>query len=115
MRHGDRVDIAEPMWVTTAARPWDPPLIEDGLVRAFCTGRKLRTQLEYPIHRVIVSPFLRCIQTASEVVTALCAVEDDPNVMSSKDVGRIDPSRVKVMFFTLKINAFLLVFEVGEY
>ncbi|KAL5862282.1 hypothetical protein ACOSQ3_003563 [Xanthoceras sorbifolium] len=96
MRHGDRADSFEPMWVSTAARPWDPHLVEGGLVRAFCTGRKLRTQLGFPIHRVFVSPFLRCIQTASEVVSALCAVDDDPNALSSKDVVSIDSTSVKV-------------------
>lgn len=95
MRHGDRIDSFEPLWVSTAARPWDPPLIEEGRVRAFCAGRKIRTQLGFPIHRVFVSPFLRCIQTAAEVVSALCAVDDDPNTMSSDGVS-VDPSKLKV-------------------
>ncbi|KAJ6709938.1 PHOSPHOGLYCERATE MUTASE FAMILY PROTEIN [Salix koriyanagi] len=95
MRHGDRIDSIEPLWVTTAARPWDPPLVEDGRIRAFGTGRKLKTDLGFPIHRVFVSPFLRCIQTAAEVVSALCAVEDGPDVLSSHGVA-IDPSKLKV-------------------
>ncbi|GAV72136.1 His_Phos_1 domain-containing protein [Cephalotus follicularis] len=96
MRHGDRIDNSEPLWVSTAERPWDPPLAEAGRVRAFCTGRKLRSHLKFPIHRVFVSPFLRCIQTASEAISALCAVGDvDPNVMSSDNVP-IDPSKLKV-------------------
>ncbi|KAA8515876.1 hypothetical protein F0562_019055 [Nyssa sinensis] len=95
MRHGDRIDNFEPLWALSAARPWDPPLIDSGKVRAFCTGRKLRTHLEFPIHRVFVSPFLRCLQTASEVVSALCAVEDDPNNMTGDGV-KIDPSKLKV-------------------
>ncbi|XP_031287763.1 uncharacterized protein LOC116146488 [Pistacia vera] len=96
MRHGDRVDNFEPLWTMTAARPWDPHLVEEGRVRAFCTGRKIRNGLAFPIHRVFVSPFLRCIQTAHEVVYALCAVDDDPNSLSSKDVASIDPSKLKV-------------------
>ncbi|PKI55055.1 hypothetical protein CRG98_024562 [Punica granatum] len=95
MRHGDRIDNFEPLWVSTAARPWDPPLIQDGRVRAFCAGRKIRTQLGFPIHRAFVSPFLRCIQTAAEVVSALCAVDDDPNATNSDGVS-IDPSKLKV-------------------
>lgn len=95
MRHGDRIDSFEPLWVSTAARPWDPPLIEEGRVRAFCAGKKIRTQLGFPIHRVFVSPFLRCIQTAAEVVSALCAVDDDPNTMSSDGIS-VDPSKLKV-------------------
>ncbi|THG08096.1 hypothetical protein TEA_015336 [Camellia sinensis var. sinensis] len=68
MRHGDRIDNFEPLWSASAARPWDPPLVDAGLVRAFCTGRKFRTQLGFPIHCVFVSPFLRCLQTASQVI-----------------------------------------------
>ncbi|XP_058221691.1 uncharacterized protein LOC131331785 [Rhododendron vialii] len=98
MRHGDRIDNFEPLWAATAARPWDPPLAEAGKVRAFCTGLKFRTQLGFPIHRVFVSPFLRCLQTAAEVVSALCAVDDvvvDPDRMTSDGV-QIDPSKLKV-------------------
>lgn len=98
MRHGDRIDSFESLWPSTAARPWDPPLVDAGKVRAFYTGRKFRNQLGFPIHRVFVSPFLRCLQTASEVVSALCAVadqHDDPNDMSSHGV-EIDPSKIKV-------------------
>lgn len=96
MRHGDRIDNFEPLWSASAARPWDPPLVDAGLVRAFCTGRKFRTQLGFPIHRVFVSPFLRCLQTASQVISALCAVDDvDPTVMTS-DGLKFDPSKLKV-------------------
>ncbi|RVW81301.1 hypothetical protein CK203_038068 [Vitis vinifera] len=94
MRHGDRLDNTEPLWVSTAARPWDPPLADPGKVRAFCTGRKLRSQLGFPIHRVLVSPFLRCVQTASEVISALCAIDDDPVNMTGDGVA-IDPSKLK--------------------
>ncbi|OWM81961.1 hypothetical protein CDL15_Pgr027159 [Punica granatum] len=50
MRHDDRIDNFESLWVSTAARPWDPPLIQEGQVRAFCTCRKIRTQVGFPIH-----------------------------------------------------------------
>lgn len=97
MRHGDRIDNVEPLWITTAQRPWDPPLVDAGKVRAFCTGRKLRNNLGFPIHRVLVSPFTRCIETASQAVSALAAVNDnDPLKMTSDDDISIDPSRVKV-------------------
>ncbi|KAL3814986.1 hypothetical protein ACJIZ3_016254 [Penstemon smallii] len=98
MRHGDRLDNAVPLWTATAERPWDPPLEEDGKVRAFCTGRKIRNHIGFPIHRVFVSPFLRCLQTAAEVVAALSAVSgnpDDPNDLTSNGVV-IDPTKVKV-------------------
>ncbi|KAG8363428.1 hypothetical protein BUALT_Bualt19G0021600 [Buddleja alternifolia] len=98
MRHGDRMDNFVPLWAATAERPWDPPLVDDGKVRAFGTGEKLRKQLGFPIHRVFVSPFLRCLQTAAEVLAALCAVAnncDDPNDLTSNGVV-IDPSKIKV-------------------
>ncbi|VVB06379.1 unnamed protein product [Arabis nemorensis] len=96
MRHGDRIDKIDPLWLDTAARPWDPPLVDDGLVRAFKTGQRIRSQIQFPIHRVFVSPFIRCIQTASEVIAALSAVDFDPNSVSSNDVTSIDKSKLKV-------------------
>ncbi|CAN6836906.1 unnamed protein product [Brassica oleracea var. botrytis] len=96
MRHGDRADHCEPLWASTAVRPWDPPLVHDGKVRAFQTGQRIRSQVGFPIHRVIVSPFLRCIQTAAQVVAALSAVNLDDNAMSSKDVPSIYNSKLKV-------------------
>ncbi|KAJ6679375.1 hypothetical protein OIU79_019189 [Salix purpurea] len=100
MRYGDRIDNVEPSWITTATRPWDPPLVEEGLSRAFRTGQQLKTKLGFPIHRVFVSPFLRCIQTAYEVVTALSAVNDGPDAVCCHGVAT-DPTKLKagVLFF----------------
>lgn len=95
MRHGDRIDNFEPLWISTATRPWDPPLVEQGRVRAFCTGRKFRNHLGFQLHRVFVSPFLRCVQTAAEVVSALSALRDDPAVLTAGSLP-IDPSKLKV-------------------
>ncbi|KAF3321261.1 Histidine phosphatase superfamily (branch 1) [Carex littledalei] len=72
MRHGDRIDQFNDMWSRRAQRPWDPPLARDGFERAWSTGRKLR-QIGFPITRVVVSPFSRCLQTAAEVVSALAS------------------------------------------
>ncbi|KAM0002142.1 putative histidine phosphatase superfamily, clade-1 [Helianthus debilis subsp. tardiflorus] len=96
MRHGDRLDNFDPLWTQKAARPWDPPLVFQGKVRAFGIGRKFNNCLGFPIHRVFVSPFLRCLQTASEVIHALCAVDDCVTSMSSADGVLIDPSKLKV-------------------
>lgn len=85
MRHGERMDNYDPDWILSAPRPWDPPLTDRGKPQARETGKRLR---DWNITRVICSPFLRCIQTAAEVVTALCAVQDQPLA--------IDPSKVKV-------------------
>lgn len=110
MRHGDRLDNFEELWVMKAERPWDPPLHQDGKIRAFCTGQKIRSSIDFPIHRVFVSPFLRCVQTAAEVVRALCDVADhngESNVLSSNsDSVIIDPSKVKVQF----LSFFYLIF-----
>ncbi|CAH2063388.1 unnamed protein product [Thlaspi arvense] len=89
MRHGDRMDDFEPLWISTAERPWNPPLVHDGKVRAFQTGQRIRSRITFPIHRVFVSPFLRCIQTASEVIAALSTVDVDPKAFSI-------PSTIKV-------------------
>lgn len=72
MRHGDRRDYLDPSWAATAGdRKWDPPLAEPGLTRAFLTGQKLHDNLDFPIHRVFVSPFYRCLQTAAQAIAAL--------------------------------------------
>ncbi|KAJ3689023.1 hypothetical protein LUZ61_018187 [Rhynchospora tenuis] len=85
MRHGDRIDHFDPNWVKQAARPWDPVLINGGKARARATGARL-AGLDFPIHRVFVSPFVRCRETAAEVIAALCSVGGTDT----------DPSRVKV-------------------
>lgn len=95
MRHGDRLDDFEESWVSDAARPWDPPLIAAGHLRAFRTGRDLRDRLGFLIHRVIVSPFLRCVETAARVVSALCAIEENPGGLAGTDL-LVDPSMIKV-------------------
>ncbi|CAN1823454.1 hypothetical protein LINPERHAP1_LOCUS30387, partial [Linum perenne] len=87
MRHGDRMDNFDQNWTKTALRPWDPPLVNAGLSRAFDTGRMLKSDLGFPIHRVFVSPFLRCVQTAAQVVTALCAADDHPKVKVAIEFG----------------------------
>ncbi|KAI5080707.1 hypothetical protein GOP47_0003890 [Adiantum capillus-veneris] len=92
MRHGDRLDDADHNWIFKAPRPWDPPLTDMGKHRARRVGRSLRHQ-GWNITRVVCSPFLRCIQTASEVITGLCSL--DPFDDDSTEVA-IDPSKVKV-------------------
>ncbi|XP_051129243.1 uncharacterized protein LOC127250127 [Andrographis paniculata] len=98
MRHGDRLDNSSPLWAASALRPWDPPLDDNGKVRAFRTGEKLRDQLGVPIHRVFVSPFLRCLETAAQAISALCSVGKDSGGSSDLSVNGmvLDPSRIKV-------------------
>ncbi|XAR63241.1 hypothetical protein NMG60_11023116 [Bertholletia excelsa] len=108
MRHGDRLDNVDLTWAKKAARPWDPPLVKDGKVRAFFTGRRLRTQLGFRIHRVFVSPFLRCVQTASEVVSALCALDEDADRNNVDSDGlQIDASKIKILDHFIKKKFFV--------
>ncbi|KZV41593.1 hypothetical protein F511_15362 [Dorcoceras hygrometricum] len=93
MRHGDRLDNSDPAWINTAARPWDPPLNDSGRDRAFATGRSIRSQLGFPIHRVFVSPFLRCLETANGVVAGLLTVTDERGDSVDAVIG---PSKIKV-------------------
>ena len=95
MRHGDRWDDANRSWVHSAPRPWDPPLTDQGKRRARDVGIRLRNE-GWNITRVFCSPFLRCAQTASEVVAALCALDDNTSHDTSALDIAIDPSRVKV-------------------
>lgn len=95
MRHGDRIDNFDPSWVSTAPRPWDPPLVQAGKVRAFQTGNRLRQGVGFSINRVFVSPFLRCVQTAAEAAIAISAVDEGPVAVTGEGVP-IDPSKVKV-------------------
>ncbi|KAJ3678698.1 hypothetical protein LUZ60_002501 [Juncus effusus] len=74
MRHGDRIDNFDPLWVPNAERPWDPILIEAGKARAQAIGARL-SGLDFPIHRIFVSPFIRCRQTAVEVVSAFPSIK----------------------------------------
>ncbi|KAL5973135.1 hypothetical protein ACLOJK_037161 [Asimina triloba] len=97
MRHGDRLDNSEPLWESTAPRPWDPPLTEGGKIRAWSTGKKLKNLKEFRIDRVFVSPFVRCIQTAAQVVSALCAVDGHAALLAETSANAVlDPNKVKV-------------------
>lgn len=73
MRHSERMDDVDPTWTTASERPWDPPITESGKQMAGEVARKLRGEGR-SIDRIVVSPFLRCVQTAAEVVKALMAV-----------------------------------------
>ena len=73
MRHGTRVDEENPGWKDGAARPYDPPITAQGRAEARQTGLMLRhiAAREGTIHSIVASPFLRCLQTATEVAKIL--------------------------------------------
>lgn len=68
MRHGERKDDAEKSWVD--ARMWDPPLTDVGAEQAMKVGEKLRGE-GVQITRILVSPFLRCVQTVAGVIKGM--------------------------------------------
>ncbi len=67
-RHGNRLDFVNPNWFNTAKRRYDPPLSEDGFIQAKQLGKHLKKE---NISHIFASPFLRTIQTASEVAKIL--------------------------------------------
>lgn len=100
MRHGERAD-GEPAksdpdnsWWTTVPNPWDAQLTNAGQASALETGRKLRAQLGFPIHRVIVSPFRRCVETAQQLITGLSPV--DAVNLGNGNSADSSASRIKV-------------------
>jgi broad specificity phosphatase PhoE len=67
-RHGNRLDFVNPGWFNTAARPYDPPLSEDGVIQAQKLGKRL---MGSGIKQIFASPFLRTVQTANCVAEFL--------------------------------------------
>jgi broad specificity phosphatase PhoE len=70
VRHAHRLDFARPDWFLTAARRYDPPLSEEGIIQANRLAQRLRSP-NLNISQIFVSPFLRTIQTAHAIATAL--------------------------------------------
>ena len=115
MRHGDRLDQAEPIWPANKPRPWDPPLTDAGLLRAWTVGKRIRAAAAadgWAVHRVLVSPFLRCRQTAARAVAALCAVPDDAALLAIEDAANVplDTSRLKVRSKEISCRCMNLLF-----
>ncbi|WJX39520.1 hypothetical protein P8452_27053 [Trifolium repens] len=48
MRQGERLDNIDPLWASTATRPWDPPLAQAGRIRAFQMGRGIQQMPSLP-------------------------------------------------------------------
>ncbi|MEW5309627.1 MAG: hypothetical protein WDW38_001504 [Sanguina aurantia] len=68
MRHGHRQDEEQRSWHEFAEHPWNPPLSALGRKQARAAGEKMKALgIEY----IITSPFLRCLQTSSEIVSAM--------------------------------------------
>ncbi|KAG0556496.1 hypothetical protein M758_11G056600 [Ceratodon purpureus] len=79
--HGEQVRYVDTQnGAAKGVRPWDPPLTERGKLQAWRVGRAIRME-DWNVTRVVVSPSLRCVQTAVEVIAGLCmmpsSVADD--------------------------------------
>lgn len=75
-RHGHRFDFAYPQWFNTALRRYDPPLSTLGKTQAQQLGLELKHE---SIEHIIVSPFLRTIQTGhiiAEILNLSIKLED---------------------------------------
>jgi len=79
MRHGARLDEAEPGWAAAAARPWDTPLSAHGAAGAAAAAPAVAAALlPGAVALICSSPFLRCLQTAAACQACLpggCAVD----------------------------------------
>jgi broad specificity phosphatase PhoE len=67
-RHGNRQDFVNPDWGKTARWKDDPGLSEDGVIQAQKLAERLRRE---NISQIFTSPFLRAIETASQVAKVL--------------------------------------------
>lgn len=70
MRHGQRYDHVSPKWRETAARPYDSPLTERGFEDAKKTAKYFKGNGIQLTH-ILVSPYLRALQTATEIANVL--------------------------------------------
>jgi len=68
IRHGNRLDFADPDWAKANDYPVDPPLSADGVLQAQATAAFLSGQ---PIRHLFASPFRRTMETASWIAEAL--------------------------------------------
>lgn len=107
MRHGERIDEVNKEWSAIAPRPFDPFLSEHGEEQAKKVAAKLK---KFNIKKVYISPFYRCLQTASFAAEGLgippqdwtvsCAVGEfmNPKMMVKKG-GKCPPGNINNWFF----------------
>ncbi|KAL3738933.1 hypothetical protein ACJRO7_020335 [Eucalyptus globulus] len=97
MRHSDRADDytdhsnhADHNF--DESKPWDAPLTNAGRIKALETGKKLQAELRFPIHRIITSPFRRCIETARELIAGLSTEGKETTNIALDDGNSADSS-----------------------
>ncbi|ERG95834.1 histidine phosphatase family protein [Haloquadratum walsbyi] len=72
VRHGQRQDSVDPDWETHADRLHDPGLTDLGRWAAWRVGRRF-AEMNISIDAVYSSPFLRAVETASEICAEISA------------------------------------------
>lgn len=93
LRHGESVSSGDRV---CSERPWDPPLSDRGKLQAWRVGRSFRME-EWNITRVVISPFLCCVQTAAEVIAGLCLLPSSVEACQKGSVATPQPpSSIKV-------------------
>eukprot|EP00976_Prorocentrum_cordatum_P021402 436886-Prorocentrum_minimum.AAC.1 len=75
MRHAERLDYVDKLWIKKNGRPWDPPLTEKGKhrvklrVQSMQAGEAISAFLGKhglpPVTRALTSPLVRCVQTCA--------------------------------------------------
>ncbi|KAJ2900213.1 hypothetical protein IWW38_000633 [Coemansia aciculifera] len=73
VRHGERIDHIDDTWTMTSLTPYDPPLTDDGWTQAQHAGSTIRdyeadTDPCTTEYIMLVSPFLRCLQTGEGII-----------------------------------------------
>lgn len=88
LRHGEQLNQLEVQpGAVKAARPWDPPLTDKGKLQAWTVGRNMKLE-DWNITRVVMSPSLRCVQTAVEIIAGLCML---PSSLEMREKGNGSP------------------------
>ncbi|KAL3132345.1 hypothetical protein ABBQ32_008922 [Trebouxia sp. C0010 RCD-2024] len=107
MRHGERIDEVNKEWSAISKRPYDPFLSDHGEDQAKKVAAKLK---KFGIKKVFISPFFRCLQTASFAAeglgiqpqdwTVTCAVGEfmNPKMMVKKG-GKCPEGHINSWFF----------------
>lgn len=72
VRHAERQDAVDKIWVKSALDPNNPELTVNGLEQAYNTGLYLSQFLtNTPPISIFTSPFIRCVQTAESIVQGI--------------------------------------------
>ncbi|CAI5464907.1 unnamed protein product [Closterium sp. Yama58-4] len=89
MRHAERLDAVDPRWAQRepTSRPWDPPLSEWGRYQAYQVGVRLRRE-GWGATRVVCAPYVRCAETAAELIAAMSSTPDMDYAPSGPGYGR---------------------------